>query len=576
MTGRDPVHLICSIGPDLNRYQETLYRLGEETYSTRFAPVAVARALDLHGKASVLVTDQARCSYEQLAIKLRDAGLKTRDVPMPEGRTEGDILDAFCRLVQEIQQGEHVVLDVTFSLRHLPFVYLAALTYLTAHRRVTIKGIYYGAWELRAPGADGLIEAPILDVTPLFRLMQWYHAIQTAQESGDVRAVARMLEGDVGALFRRKQGDKALSAASKTLKRLAPALAAGLPLEVGIESRGLATNLARLGQPGTTSQVARLSLEIFPTWLERWATPAGTERKASLRLSETELRRQLRLAEWYADRGDLHKTLLILREWLVSLFVLRRGEPGRWLERKHREGIVGYIGSLSWRAQHELATGAEAEVAGIWDEAGKLRNQFAHAGIIQERVKVQERRQKVQALLARAGGLLGDEAIGRLPQIHAGGGLLLVTPAGLSPGALYSALRRLQPDQMIVITSVEARQRLSETLEAAESANTPTLELELTEPLTGFREAQALINQEGVRRWLAGAGEVVANLTGGSTVMGYIVERVAEEASSLGVPVRRVALVDRRPFEQQRSDPFVLGELIYLDDVKERDVEGID
>jgi hypothetical protein len=48
--------------------------------------------------------------------------------------------------------------------------------------------------------------------------------------------------------------------------------------------------------------------------------------------------------------------------------------------------------------------------------------------------------------------------------------------------------------------------------------------------------------------------------------MQYVVERIGAEAARLGVPVQRVALVDRRTPEEQRANPYVLGVLVRLED----------
>jgi hypothetical protein len=42
------------------------------------------------------------------------------------------------------------------------------------------------------------------------------------------------------------------------------------------------------------------------------------------------------------------------------------------------------------------------------------------------------------------------------------------------------------------------------------------------------------------------------------------VERIAAEAERFGARVRRIALVDARTPEEQRADPYVLGELVEL------------
>ena len=80
MAEQPPLHLICSIGK--GSYPKATYRLDQSAYTSRFAPVALARLLDLRGaRASILVTREAHEAwYEPLAWELRETGVQ-HDVP---------------------------------------------------------------------------------------------------------------------------------------------------------------------------------------------------------------------------------------------------------------------------------------------------------------------------------------------------------------------------------------------------------------------------------------------------------------------------------------------------------------
>jgi hypothetical protein len=73
-----------------------------------------------------------------------------------------------------VAAGAVLVLNVTFALRHLLCVYLAALVHLVRLQGARLEGIYYDAFELHA--ADGA--TPVLDVTALLGLVEWYHALE--------------------------------------------------------------------------------------------------------------------------------------------------------------------------------------------------------------------------------------------------------------------------------------------------------------------------------------------------------------------------------------------------------------
>ena len=559
------VHLVCSVG--LGNYEPTAYQLATasatRSATSRFAPAALARLLDLRGaRASVLVTPAARARwYEQMAAELRVAGLEVQPVHVSEVRAEEEVLQAFQRLVEAVQPGETVILDVTYSLRHLPFVYFAALIFLTALRGVKLDGIYYGAREL--PSQDGM--APIVNVTPLFRLVQWYHAVQTARDSGDLRAVAKALAQDVGELFRRGAGDVDLSRAKDAAGRLAQDLAARLPLETGLRAAALQRALERLVGTGPAFSPSHLALGELQTLVTSLAVSSGISTKDQIVLDKAELDRQLRLAEWYAGQRDIPGALLILREWIVNLVLWRWGSgDAQWLERRTRQKSELYLGALSYRAQHQLATEGEKDLASLWDSVANSRNAYAHAGMRPKEVGTSFG--TLQALIQGCRGLLENTTSPqRLPE--RGGGRLLVTPLGLTPGVVYTAILRVRPDRVIVVTSEEAARALPVALERvqvqAQAKVVPYLVREVQEPFVGYREAARVLDDEA-RAWLAEAEEVVVNLAGGTTVMQYIVEHLAREAERLGIPVQRGATVDRRPPQEQRDEPYVLGEWVEL------------
>ncbi|SRR5579885_2064502 len=153
-----------------------------------------------------------------------------------------------------------------------------------------------------------------------------------------------------------------------------------------------------------------------------------------------------------------------------------------------------------------------------------------------------------------------------------GAGRLLVTPLGLSPGVVYSAVRLTRPATLLVVTSASAEVQLAEALERA-NAQARTVVRVMADPHAGFREFGALLDAE-VQEAIRASDEVLVNITGGTTVMQYVVQRIAETAQSLGAPTRRFALVDRRPVEAQRANPYVLGEIVWLDDEETTDATG--
>ncbi|GIW09647.1 MAG: hypothetical protein KatS3mg061_0704 [Dehalococcoidia bacterium] len=561
-------HFLCSIGT--SDYPPTTYTLNDRQHTTRFAPVATAVLLELKGaRASVLVPREAQERwYQPLAAELEHAGLEVEPVVVQPVENESQLLAVVHTLIGCIAEGERVVLDVTFSLRHLPFVYFTALTYLVVYRSVEIGGLYYGASEITLRDGAGAPISPIIDLTPLFSLVRWYHAVQAARESGWLVTLVRQLNEELGRLFQRQQPHLDLTRVKNPLRTLADALASGLPLEAGLAAQQVSDQLRQL-ERRTPAGMAELSVDHLKDWIEDWVlsvSPHHSSLEAAKRriaLNEDELRRQLRLVRWYLERGDLPKGLLLLREWLVSFVLLRGGNAAHWLQQEQRKHALRLLRGWAVRADPNVAPPlgpVEQRVGSLWQQLSKKRNLIAHAGMTTQWVSLSKDElanlvRKCEDVLERSSGWSPA-----LPPVST----LLVTPLGLSPGVLYSALKLLQPASLMVVTSATAAPRLEEAIEQAGAKDLPLLVRQLDDPYFGFRQVDQLIDPE-VDRALINARQVVLNLTGGTTVLQYAVERIGRRAQQLGLPLRKVALVDRRPLAEQQAHPYVVGDAIELE-----------
>jgi len=518
--------------------------------------MAGARALVLVTKAA------AEANYEECAAELEQAGIQAVRVDIPEGRNETEIFQIFDALTQRVEDGDRVTVDVTFSLRHLPFILVAALIYMVGLKKVQVDGIYYGAFLLK----DEHNTVPILDITALFRMIEWYHALAAANQEGDFRALGKLLKGDVGRLFQSGQRDMILSKASGLVAEMASSLASVLPLETGLQAAETMRVIEELEMTLDPALAARLALDRMKSWLAKWAVDAldFPYPKDGVRLSNKELERQLDLACWYADLGNLPAALLVLREWMVSFQQLQDGLSEDWLGRERRAKYEKRLSELANNAKRNLVTGYDREIASLWDRISGLRNRFAHAGMTPEKVKVSS--DKISFLLQKCRNMLTMSS-GKVPDLfddRSTNGSWLITPLGLSKGLLYSAMQTVRPDNLAVLATAASRGAIGEVLGLVGFTATPFV-MEMADAHMGFDEAKRLV-KENAALWenLAAASCVTVNITGGTTAMQYVVGKLASEAARLGVPVRMVAMVDRRPYAEQQANPFVCGEMIDL------------
>lgn len=569
--------LVASAGT--GDYKVVRYRIpgdGERVWETRYAPVAIARLHDLAGaRALILLTAEAREKHgAALQQELEAAGIEVESVTIPTGGTAAEIWKIFAALDEKIPDQARLVLDITHALRHIPVVYLAALLYLEAARGVELAGIHYGAYE--APDVEGRV--PILDVTPILTMARAHHMAAVFQETGDGRPLAAYLAKSRASAFQTGTTGPLTGWVANALGTLHPFVASGLVLEAGIEAAKARETLANVTPEdvGGPYPLARHLLDRIGEVLKVFACEQavravkGEHEKTGLPLAPAELAREIRVARWYLNHGDVPRCYQILRECLVNRVILARGAGKDWLDyEKTRRPAEQALGVLKKRAESGLVGETHAPIAALWNAVSARRNAFAHCSFKPETTVPAKEGQEATALLDQVMVLVeGNDDVWRLDWSL--DQRILVTALGLSPGVAYTALRKVKADALVVVTSHAARPGLDLVLARPDVSAPGRRQIEVVDdPHHGFGEAGAIM--AAVEPLLAQGGTILVNLAGGTTVMQTIVEAIAREAERFGLGVRRFATVDRRAPEAQRAAPCVEGEVVWLDGDREND-----
>lgn len=143
---------------------------------------------------------------------------------------------------------------------------------------------------------------------------------------------------------------------------------------------------------------------------------------------------------------------------------------------------------------------------------------------------------------------------------------VLISGMGASFGLLYSAIRHIRPDFLIVITSSKFSQKAIEACNMADFNSDKNLHIiEMLDVFRGFNEAPELV--EAVWPLIQNATSLVISLTGGTTAMQWVMQSIYERSHAANISVERVAFVDPRPSIEQQKNPWHLGELIEIEKI---------
>lgn len=544
------------------------YVLDGREATTELAPVALYTMLpegDRPDRVLALCTPDAA---EETLPALRD--LLGPRCPVTVVEVSPDHNDAavdkyLIRLAESVPDDADLTVDVTHGLRHMSFLTYVGVLYLTALRGLRLRGAYYGMLR-NAPE-----KSAFFDLRPLVKLPSWFHGVRVLTDTGDPGVIA-----DLVASSKREEAARV----SDALRDLSEAYSTGLPIELGYDAgRFLDEHVQPL-----RSILHAERLPLADKLVDDLAETLGEQRlaqelpddgwKAHARLDRAELERQARLIDGYLARQDFATAFGMMREWLVLWYMWRTNTAvEHWLKYGRRKPIEGRLRFLASRARDSL-TPQQAMVGEVWENLREVRNAYAHHGLDKEvNLSREERLRKRVATIER----IWREKLRTVPEFPielpseastdepSPARRVLVSPVGLRSGVLYSALRAADPQQVaqcLVICSPTTEAAVEEACRAA--GYTGEVEfLRFDDPFAGIGELKALLQQ--AKQHLGQDSEVYVNITGGTTLMGVLADRIAGKARHLGQPAYQFALVDRRSPGEQETDPYQQGEVCWLD-----------
>ena len=361
--------------------RSTQYSLGDQIYTGDVFAQALRQFLEFD-QMLVFVTERARSEVYPVLEALGDDRIIPVDIPIGENADE--MWDIFDKLTSQIDDGDEVSFDITHGLRSIPFLVFLAATFLKSAKQVSIKRIYYGAFELRKGSQENPGPAPIIDLSELITLLDWLNASEQFMKFGNASELARQL---------RKAGTEAsLEKAAVTLEKVSRSLRLILPDQVMEASHELEKSLMN------AEEAIKQSARPFSVLLKQvtdsyfpFALPNPRGKKSLI--NGLQIERQM--IQWYLDRNLVIQAVAVAREWLISWGALYAGHTSIYDWKKTREPVENAFNEaargtaslgLEYRKangefifeNHCLSTGEASHR--LFSELGDVRNTLLHAG----------------------------------------------------------------------------------------------------------------------------------------------------------------------------------------------------
>ncbi|GAA6619741.1 TIGR02221 family CRISPR-associated protein [Scytonema sp. NUACC26] len=252
--------------------------------------------------------NQPESTWETLKKKLADKVNLQPVKNVPEGHSTDDIWQLFGMLTDCLQEGDEVLFDITNGFRSLPVLALIAISYLRVVRKVKIKGLIYGAFDAKTFDATtNKYKTPIFDLLPIVSLLDWTTATDQFIKTGNGQELARLLQSY----------DITAQELAENIDGIAQGLQLLRPMNVMQQAAILPEHIA-----AAASKVSQ-TVPPFATLLRRVEKDYGTFGLINPTdyqdVPQASLLRQLKMVEWYANKGQTVQALSIAREWLPSL-----------------------------------------------------------------------------------------------------------------------------------------------------------------------------------------------------------------------------------------------------------------
>ena len=399
---------------------ESIYSYQEQCCKTRFFAEAL---VSFFNPDTLVVLATGKASQEPVSAEdktdrltavqnLLDGKTEVISITIPEGESENQLWEIFNAVVSEIQDGDHVLFDITHGFRSLPFLTFLALAYVRNVRRdVEIERVVYGAYE--AVERDNPYK-PVFDLTPFIGLLDWIGAVSVFQQTGNAQPIANLVADAQNLPYKLGLSGNLPTHLKNMANRLSDL------------SDALLTNRILAAQAAAAELIAQL--DEAKQEVANWAQPfdvlldqmRGTYQPLALQNPETPESRwesligQYQQIRWYIQNQQYLQAITLAREWLISWGCYQLNKD--WISEGERYEVEKMMGEwqLAKREKRDLPNLPISNVKHgaksieLFNDLHDLRNDLAHCGMRPDPRRANRAIAQVEKIVERLDGFIRD------------------------------------------------------------------------------------------------------------------------------------------------------------------------
>jgi CRISPR-associated Csx2 family protein len=301
----------------------TTYLHNGKAYDGYVFPQALRQFADFD-KMLVFVTKQAKESTWPVLEGLEDPRIKPIDIPI--GETTAEMWAIFDQIIEQVDEGDSVIFDITHGLRSIPFLMFLFAAFLKFARGVTIKSVYYGALELGNHRKG--VPAPVFDLSEFVNMLDWLTAADRFVETGDGQLLSKLLKDEMppgiqmGKDINFREIGNHLKQSADEIENISKALLMTRPVELMASGAKISGTFQTTTE--TLEEQARPYI-VLGEKIEKTYSKFGLENPLNTQKAKSHLIQSKDLIAWYLNHQQASNACLMMREWMVSAVMAMLG-----------------------------------------------------------------------------------------------------------------------------------------------------------------------------------------------------------------------------------------------------------
>lgn len=407
-----------------NNYTECVYSCNSINSSVvKFVQTALTNLYcnDWTSKDSILIftTNEALKNWELLKDEYK-LHVPIRNVKIPSGKNEKEIWDIFQIMYDVLQHDDQLFVDITHSFRSIPLLASSLLQYAKFLKKISVKAIYYGAFETlgnprdileRIPNPEDRI-APIFELTAFSEIQDWSAAANDIIRFGNTSRLNKLIKDDIKPVLKETKGKDDIASTLWLLNK-----------NINTFSLKIRTNRGKALIEGKESVEIIETLERLKQDLIEPLNPILDNIRESVKRihkGDNDKKNMLAAVQWCIDKQLIQEGFTILQEGIISYLI-----NDDYCNKENRNFTSGFLNcygnipfdrnrfDLDQEYMDELENALKSlprikEWASIYTKITSVRNDINHAGLRKDCLPADVFEKKLQNLYNETNQILSS------------------------------------------------------------------------------------------------------------------------------------------------------------------------